>query len=69
MDGQTDITKLIVAFRSFADAPKVTEYERVILIRCRHNNKAVLIGLGRYLDGVIYKCYNEITRFVNAVCI
>jgi hypothetical protein len=52
-DGQTDKTKLTVAFRSFANAPKVTEYERVILIRCRRNNKALMLGLGRYLDGVI----------------
>jgi len=25
MDGRTDMTKLIVAFRNFADAPKYTE--------------------------------------------
>jgi len=47
------MTKLIVAFRSFANAPKVIEYDRIILIRCRRNNEALMIGLGRYLDGVI----------------
>jgi hypothetical protein len=52
-DGQTDMTKVIVAFRNFAIAPKLTEYERVILIRCRRNNKALMIGLGRYVDRVI----------------
>ena len=31
-DGQTDMTKLIVAFRNFVIAPEVTEYERVILV-------------------------------------
>jgi len=63
------MTKLIVAFRSFANAPKVTEYERVISIRCKRNNKALLIELGRYLDGVTQKRYNEIKRFVNDACI
>jgi len=52
-DGQTDTMKPVVAFRSFANAPKVTEYELVIFVRCRRDNKAVMIGLGRYLDGAI----------------
>jgi hypothetical protein len=52
-DGQTDKTKLRIAFRSFVITPKVTEYERVIPIRCRRNNNSLMTGLGRYLDGVI----------------
>ena len=50
-DGRTDMTKLIVAFRNYADSPKTTQlmlYREIIAVSLRPTQNTLRRGL--YLD-------------------